>query len=68
MTFETAFSVAMLAGFIWSVSFLLPKAVRERDALALSCALLTAVLALLAWLLTGVRVIGQLVSFVGPSN
>jgi hypothetical protein len=62
MTFETVFSVAMLAGFIWAVSFLLPKAVKERDALALSSALLTAVLALLAWLLVGVRVIGQRVS------
>ncbi len=29
MAFETALSVAMLAGFIWVVSVLLPKAVRE---------------------------------------
>jgi uncharacterized membrane protein len=44
----------MLGGFIWTVRFLLPKAVRERDPFALTCAVLTAVLALIAWLLIGV--------------
>jgi hypothetical protein len=44
------FSTAMLAGLFWAVGFLLPRAVRERDALALTAAVLTALLALLGWL------------------
>jgi hypothetical protein len=44
---ETVLSIAMLAGFIWAVRFLLPKALKEHDAMALTCAVLTAVLALL---------------------
>jgi hypothetical protein len=62
MSLETAFSVAMLGCFIWAVRFLLPRAVREHDVLALTCAVLTALLALVMWLLIGVRVIARLVS------
>ena len=36
------------------VRYLLPKAVREHDSMALACALLTAIVALLMWLLIGV--------------
>ncbi len=54
MTFETFFSVAMLGTFIWAVRFLLPRAVKQHDRMALTCAVLTAVLALLMWLLIGV--------------
>jgi hypothetical protein len=56
MTPETVLSVGLLGGFIWAVRFLLPSAVKQYDGLALTCAVLTAVLALLAMLLIGVRV------------
>ena len=56
MTLETVLSIAMLGGFIWAVRFLLPKAVKQHDPLALTCAVLTAVLALVMWLLIGVGV------------
>jgi hypothetical protein len=62
MTFEGVFSVAMLGVFIWAVRFMVPRAVKEHDALALTSAVLTAALALLAWLLVGVRVIAQFVN------
>ena len=45
MTFETVLSVAMLGGIIWVVRDLLPRAVKDRDAFALTCAVLTALLA-----------------------
>jgi hypothetical protein len=54
VTLETALSVALLGMFIWAVRVRLPKAVKEDDALALTSALLTAALALLGWLLTGI--------------
>ena len=54
MKFETLFSIAMLGTFIWSVLFLLPKAMKEHNALALTSAVLTALFALLLWLLVGV--------------
>jgi hypothetical protein len=54
MNFETLFSIAMLGAFIWAVRFLLPKALKERNALALTSAVLTALFALLLWLLIGV--------------
>jgi hypothetical protein len=60
MMVEAVFSVAMLGGFIWAVRFMLPKAVKVQDTLALTAALLTAVLALLGWLFVGVRVTGRL--------
>ena len=56
MVFETVWSIAMLAGFIWAVRFLIPRAVATRDPLAIACAVVTALLALLGWLLIGVRV------------
>jgi len=56
MTLETVLSTFMLGCFIWAVRFMLPKAVKTHDSLALTCAVLTAVLALAAWLLIGVGV------------
>jgi hypothetical protein len=46
----------MLAGFIWTVGHLLPNAIKGRDAMALTCAVLTGVLTLVAWLVIGVTV------------
>lgn len=54
MTLEMILSVAMLACFIWIVRFLLPKAIKQHDRMALTCVVLTAVLALVLWLLIGV--------------
>jgi hypothetical protein len=54
MGLDTTFSIAMLAAFIWTVRVLLPRAIQSRDPLALASAVLTALLALLAWLLSGV--------------
>jgi hypothetical protein len=54
MPLETVLSVATLGAFIWVVRFLLPKAVKAHDSMALTCAVLTAVFALLMWLLIGV--------------
>jgi hypothetical protein len=54
MPVETALSIAMLGGFIWAVRFLVPRATKERDPMALACAVLTAVLALLMWLSIGI--------------
>ena len=56
---ETAFSVAMLGGFLWSMRFLLPRALKEHDPLAIASAVVTAALALLTWLLTGVKVVSR---------
>ena len=44
----------LLGGFIWSCRFLLPKAIAGGDRMALTCAVLTALLALLLWLRIGV--------------
>ena len=54
MTLETFLSIAMLGAFIWAIRFMLPKALERHDGMALTSAVLTAVLALLAWLLIGV--------------
>ena len=54
MTVEGAVSTAMLGGFISAISALLPKAVKGDDPLALTCAVLTAILTLLGWLFIGV--------------
>jgi hypothetical protein len=54
---ETVASVATLGGFIWTVRIMLPKALKDRDPLAFGSAVLTALVALLAWLLIGVRVV-----------
>ena len=54
MALETVLSIATLGAFIWVVRFLLPKALKEHDSMALTCAVLSAILALLMWLLIGV--------------
>ena len=51
---ETVLSITTLAGLIWVVRFLLPRAAKEDDRFALVCAVLALVLALLVWLLIGV--------------
>jgi len=51
---ETILSIATLGAFIWAVRFVLPKALKEHDPMALTCTVLMAVLALLMWLLIGV--------------
>ena len=58
MTAESMLSVAMLAGFLWTVRVLLPKAAREHDMLAMTCAIATAVLTLLGFLAFAVRLRG----------
>jgi hypothetical protein len=50
------FSVAALGSFIWVLGFLLPRALRQRDPLALTCVGLSAALALFLWLFVGVRI------------
>jgi hypothetical protein len=54
--FETVLSVVLLGSFIWALRFLLPKAIKQHEVLAVTCAVLTAVLALLALLFIGVGV------------
>jgi hypothetical protein len=54
MMVEPLFSMALLAGFIWAIRFLLPRAIKQQDWLALLSALLTAALALTAWLMFGI--------------
>jgi hypothetical protein len=44
----------MLGGFIWAARFLIPKAARSGDAMAIACAMLIAGMTLLLWLLVGV--------------
>jgi hypothetical protein len=56
MDLEAAFSVAMLGAFIWALRFRLPRALQTQDRLAVTSAILTAVLALVGWLLIGIRV------------
>jgi hypothetical protein len=56
---ESVLSVAMLGGFLWAVGFLVPKALREDDRLAIGSAVLTAGVALLGWLLMAVGVTSQ---------
>ena len=38
MNFDTLFSIAVLGAFIWAVRFLLPRAMKEHSALALTSA------------------------------
>ncbi len=54
MPLETVLSIATLGAFIWVVRYLLPRALKEHDSMALACAVLTAIAALLMWLLIGV--------------
>lgn len=56
---EAAFSIATLGGFLWALRFLLPKALRRHDALAVVSAVVTAVLSLFTWLLIGVTVVSR---------
>jgi hypothetical protein len=56
---EAAFSIATLGGFLWALRFLLPKALRQHDALAVLSAVVTAVLSLFTWLLIGVTVVSR---------
>jgi hypothetical protein len=53
-TLETALSTVLLAAFIWTVAFLLPKARREHDRLGLICSVIVALIALGAWLFIGI--------------
>jgi hypothetical protein len=55
MNLEMVLSTAMLGSFIWSITFLLPKAFKQHDGLAITAAVITATFALLLWLLIGVR-------------
>lgn len=54
MALETALSIATLGVFIWVVRFLLPKALKDHDSMAITCTVLMAILTLLMWLLIGV--------------
>jgi hypothetical protein len=50
---ESILSITTLAGLIWIVRFLLPKAVKEDDRFALLCAVLTLLFAIVMWFLVG---------------
>ena len=43
----------MLSAFIWTVGFLMPKAVRAHDMFGVFCSALAALVALITWLLIG---------------
>ena len=51
---DALFSLVLLAGLIWVLRYLLPKARRERDPFALACAIVAALVALAGWLWIGV--------------
>jgi hypothetical protein len=53
---EVVLSVGALAVFIWTLRWMLPRALRERDPLAVACAVLIALLTLAGLLLIGVPV------------
>ncbi len=55
MTLESILSVLVLASAIWAAWFLLPKALRDHDRFGEIVAVLTAIVALFAWLFFGVR-------------
>jgi hypothetical protein len=50
---ESAMSFVMMSGFIWVVTFLLPKAMREHDVFGMICSVVTALVALISWMLIG---------------
>ncbi len=54
-----AFSVAAFGAFIWAVTFMVPKAIKQRDGLAITSAVVTAVFALIAWILASVPLSGR---------
>ncbi len=53
---ERFLAVALLAAFIWAMRVQLPRARRDGGWFAFLCALVTALAALFAWLLLGIRV------------
>ena len=53
-----AFSVAAFGAFIWAVTFMVPKAIKQRDGLANTSAVLTGVFSLIAWILASVPLSG----------
>jgi hypothetical protein len=57
MGLETTASILALGAFIWTVRFVIPRALREQDVMAIACAVCMSVLALGLWLLIGVRAI-----------
>ena len=59
MDLEVVFSTVSCGAFIWALGFMVPRAIKQRDGLAITSAVLTALLALLGWLLVGVRVISE---------
>ncbi len=56
MSADLIASVGMLGMFIWVCRFLLPRALKDRDSLGVSAAVLTGLLALFGWLLIGIAV------------
>jgi hypothetical protein len=61
MAVETIASVLALGAFIWTVRFVMPRALKQHDAMAIGCALLMAMLALVLWLLIGIRAIAGVI-------
>ncbi len=56
MNAELIGSVGMLGLFIWTCRFLLPRALRDRDSLGISAAIMTGLIGLAGWLLIGIAV------------
>jgi hypothetical protein len=56
MTLESILSVAMLGVVIWTLRFLLPRAIRDKDGFGLVVAVITVLLAFAGWALIGVGV------------
>jgi hypothetical protein len=56
MALETVLSIAMLGGFIWAICFLLPRSLKQHDPLAFTCAMMTALVAFLLWLVIAVGI------------
>ena len=51
MHVDVIVSTAMFAVFIWAARFMVPKAVKTQDPLAIAGAALTALLSLIGWLM-----------------
>jgi hypothetical protein len=54
---EPALTVVLLGGFIWVVTFLLPRAKQAHDGFGVACSILAALVALAGWLFIGIRVV-----------
>ena len=65
MPIETFLSIATLSAFIWALRFLVPKALKSGDGMAVTCSVLMAILALLLWLLIGIGARSREGPFVG---